>query len=117
MNTSRSRYVTLEDGTRYRFDVIDNNSQNNASRSRYVTLEDGTRYRFDVLNDASNFEETTSPQHPEITQSEAFWNSLKHGLSFNLDDEIAGITAAGRDSDDELAIKAFAKGLYNYWTG
>ncbi|WP_375694614.1 hypothetical protein, partial [Bartonella sp. AC158YNML] len=56
-------------------------------------------------------------EHPEITQSEAFWNSLKHGLSFNLDDEIAGITAAGRDSDDELAIKAFAKGLYNYWTG
>uniref|UniRef100_UPI0035CF6556 hypothetical protein n=1 Tax=Bartonella sp. AP57NXGY TaxID=3243497 RepID=UPI0035CF6556 len=117
MNTSRSRYVTLEDGTRYRFDVIDNNSQNNASRSRYVTLEDGTRYRFDVLNDASNFEETTSPQHPEITQSEAFWNSLKHGLSFNLDDEIAGITAAGRDSDDQWAISAFLNGLYNYWTG
>ncbi|WP_375683110.1 MULTISPECIES: hypothetical protein [unclassified Bartonella] len=59
----------------------------------------------------------TSSQHPEISSSEAFWNSLKHGLSFNLDDEIAGITAAGRDSDDELAIKAFAKGLINYWTG
>ncbi|WP_375693764.1 hypothetical protein [Bartonella sp. AP88HLJMH] len=59
----------------------------------------------------------TSFQHPEITQSEAFWNSLKHGLSFNLDDEIAGITAAGRDSDDQLAISAFLNGLYNYWTG
>ncbi|WP_375702396.1 hypothetical protein [Bartonella sp. AA89HNZF] len=59
----------------------------------------------------------TSPQHPEITQSEAFWNSLKHGLSFNLDDEIAGITAAGRDSDDQWAISAFLNGLYNYWTG
>ncbi|WP_375694003.1 hypothetical protein [Bartonella sp. AD24XZML] len=59
----------------------------------------------------------TSSQHPEITQSEAFWNSLKHGLSFNLDDEIAGITAAGRDSDDQWAISAFLNGLYNYWTG
>ncbi|WP_375660278.1 hypothetical protein [Bartonella sp. CL74QHWL] len=59
----------------------------------------------------------TSFQHPEITQSEAFWNSLKHGLSFNLDDEIAGITAAGRDSDDQWAISAFLNGLYNYWTG
>ncbi|WP_375624148.1 hypothetical protein [Bartonella sp. TT119HLJHH] len=59
----------------------------------------------------------TSPQHPEISSSEAFWNSLKHGLSFNLDDEIAGITAAGRDSDDQLAISAFLNGLYNYWTG
>ncbi|WP_375703889.1 hypothetical protein [Bartonella sp. AD13SXNS] len=56
-------------------------------------------------------------EHPEITQSEAFWNSLKHGLSFNLDDEIAGITAAGRDSDDQWAISAFLNGLYNYWTG
>ncbi|WP_244427377.1 hypothetical protein [Bartonella rattimassiliensis] len=59
----------------------------------------------------------TSSQHPEITQSEAFWNSLKHGLIFNLDDEIAGITAAGRDSDDELKIKAFVKGLFKYWGG
>ncbi|WP_375694561.1 hypothetical protein [Bartonella sp. AC158YNML] len=59
----------------------------------------------------------TSPQHPEISESEAFWNSLKHGLSFNLDDEIAGITAAGRDSDDELAISAFLNGLIKYWTG
>lgn len=56
-------------------------------------------------------------QPSEISRSEAFWNSLKHGLSFNLDDEIAGITAAGRDSDDELAIKAFGKGLINYWLG
>lgn len=59
----------------------------------------------------------TLSQHPEITQSEAFLNSLKHGLSFNLDDEIAGITAAGRDSDDDWAIKAFLKGLGRYWGG
>ncbi|WP_245410085.1 hypothetical protein [Bartonella tribocorum] len=59
----------------------------------------------------------TSFQHPEITQSEAFWNSLKHGLSFNLDDEIAGITVAGRDSDDDWAIPAFVKGFINYWSG
>ncbi|QEE08713.1 methyl-accepting chemotaxis protein [Bartonella kosoyi] len=54
-------------------------------------------------------------EHPEITQSEAFLNSLKHGLSFNLDDEIAGLTAAGRDSDDDLAILAFLKGFGKYW--
>ncbi|WP_273760841.1 hypothetical protein [Bartonella sp. ML70XJBT.G] len=56
-------------------------------------------------------------QPPEITQGEAFWNSLKHGLSFNLDDEIAGITAAGRKSDDQWAIKAFWDGLIDYWSG
>ncbi|WP_273757301.1 hypothetical protein [Bartonella sp. MM73XJBT] len=59
----------------------------------------------------------TSPPSPEITQGEAFWNSLKHGLSFNLDDEIAGITAAGRKSDDQWAIKAFWDGLIDYWSG
>ncbi|WP_375707097.1 hypothetical protein [Bartonella sp. AA126HLJHH] len=52
---------------------------------------------------------------PEITQSEAFWNSLKHGLSFNLDDEVAGIVAAGRDDENESALNAFRKGLYRYW--
>ncbi|WP_375631663.1 MULTISPECIES: hypothetical protein [unclassified Bartonella] len=69
------------------------------------------------ISDYNNHSYEEEAEHPEISESEAFWNSLKHGLSFNLDDEIAGITAAGRDSDDELAIKAFAKGLYNYWTG
>ncbi|WP_273721708.1 MULTISPECIES: hypothetical protein [unclassified Bartonella] len=61
--------------------------------------------------------ETTSPQPLEITQGEAFWNSLKHGLSFNLDDEIAGITAAGRDHEDDYAIPAFIIGLGRYWFG
>ncbi|WP_375642674.1 hypothetical protein [Bartonella sp. CM100XJJH] len=69
-----------------------------------------------VLEYANPSYENT-PLSPEITQSEAFWNSLKHGLSFNLDDEIAGITAAGRVSDDEWAIKAFWNGLINYWSG
>ncbi|WP_375707099.1 hypothetical protein [Bartonella sp. AA126HLJHH] len=69
------------------------------------------------ISDYNNHSYEEEAEHPEISESEAFWNSLKHGLSFNLDDEIAGITAAGRDSDDELAIIAFAKGLYNYWTG
>ncbi|WP_208439781.1 hypothetical protein [Bartonella grahamii] len=69
------------------------------------------------ISDYNNHSYEEEAEHPEISGSEAFWNSLKHGLSFNLDDEIAGITAAGRDSDDELAIKAFAKGLINYWTG
>ncbi|WP_246744231.1 hypothetical protein [Bartonella grahamii] len=59
----------------------------------------------------------TSPEPPEITQEEAFWNSLKHGLSFNLDDEISGITAAGRDHEDDNPLWAFGKGLYNYWSG
>ncbi|WP_375673275.1 hypothetical protein [Bartonella sp. CL25QHWL] len=113
--TSIPEYVTSKSGKRYRLRVLDDNSR--GGTPEYVTSKSGKRYRLRVLDDAPNFEETPSPQHPEITQSEAFWNSLKHGLSFNLDDEIAGITAAGRDSDDELAIKAFAKGLYNYWTG
>ncbi|WP_375666686.1 hypothetical protein [Bartonella sp. TT121SHDZB] len=69
------------------------------------------------ISDYNNHSYEEEAEHPEISESEAFWNSLKHGLSFNLDDEIAGITAAGRDSDDELAISAFLKGLYNYWTG
>lgn len=60
--------------------------------------------------------EISSPS-PEITQGEAFWNSLKHGLSFNLDDEIAGITAAGRDHEDDYAIPAFVRGLGRYWSG
>ncbi|WP_375636716.1 hypothetical protein [Bartonella sp. MR90HLJMH] len=69
------------------------------------------------ISDYNNHSDEEEAEHPEISSSEAFWNSLKHGLSFNLDDEIAGITAAGRDSDDELAISAFLNGLYNYWTG
>lgn len=69
----------------------------------------------DEFEGSGEFE--ASPEPPEITQGEAFWNSLKHGLSFNLDDEIAGITAAGRKSDDQWAIKAFWDGLINYWSG
>ncbi|WP_375682172.1 hypothetical protein, partial [Bartonella sp. CE47NXGY] len=67
-----------------------------------------------VLEYANPSYENT-PLSPEITQSEAFWNSLKHGLSFNLDDEIAGIVAAGRDDENESALNAFRKGLYRYW--
>ncbi len=68
----------------------------------------------DIIPNTSSFTDyENAQQSPEITQSEAFWNSLKHGLSFNLDDEIAGITAAGRD--DENALKAFGKGLIGYW--
>ncbi|WP_273789943.1 hypothetical protein [Bartonella sp. ML70XJBT] len=69
------------------------------------------------ISDYNNHSYEEEAQPPEITQGEAFWNSLKHGLSFNLDDEIAGITAAGRKSDDQLAIKAFWDGLINYWSG
>ncbi|WP_051018482.1 hypothetical protein [Bartonella queenslandensis] len=117
MNTDTSipEYVTSKSGKRYRLRVIDDNSR--GSIPEYVTSKSGKRYRLRVIDNDSNFEETTSPQHPEITQSEAFWNSLKHGLSFNLDDEIAGITAAGRDSDDQLAITAFWNGLIKYWGG
>ncbi|MCZ2159255.1 hypothetical protein NPX99_08410 [Bartonella sp. 220] len=65
-------------------------------------------------NDRS-YEDT--PQSPEITQSEAFLNSLKHGLSFGLDDEVEAITAAGRDSDDDWAIPSFIRGMIGYWGG
>ncbi|WP_406604319.1 hypothetical protein [Bartonella gliris] len=70
----------------------------------------------DIIPNTSSFTDyENAQQSPEITQSEAFWNSLKHGLSFNLDDEIAGITAAGRDDENENALKAFGKGLIGYW--
>lgn len=69
------------------------------------------------VSDYNNYSYEEEAEYPEISSSEAFLNSLKHGLSFNLDDEIAGLTAAGRDSDDELAIKAFVKGFFKYWGG
>ncbi|MET3590387.1 hypothetical protein ABID23_001495 [Bartonella silvatica] len=113
--TSIPEYVTSKSGKRYRLRVLDDNSR--GGTPEYVTSKSGKRYRLRVLDDASNFEETTSPQHSEISGGEAFLNSLKHGLSFNLDDEIAALTAAGRDSDDDWAITAFGKGLVNYWLG
>uniref|UniRef100_UPI0035D012FA hypothetical protein n=1 Tax=Bartonella sp. CL42QHWL TaxID=3243528 RepID=UPI0035D012FA len=71
--TSIPEYVTSKSGKRYRLRVLDDNSR--GGTPEYVTSKSGKRYRLRVLDDASNFEETTSPQHPEITQSEAFWNS------------------------------------------
>ncbi|WP_246257365.1 hypothetical protein [Bartonella gabonensis] len=67
------------------------------------------------ISDYNNHSYEEEAEHPEITQGEAFRNSLKHGLSFNLDDEVAGIIAAGRDHEDENALKAFAKGMFRYW--
>ncbi|WP_254493264.1 hypothetical protein [Bartonella sp. B1099] len=69
------------------------------------------------ISDYNNHSYEEEAEHPEITQGEAFWNSLKHGLSFNLDDEISGITAAGRDHEDDYAIPAFIRGLGRYWSG
>ncbi|WP_019219030.1 hypothetical protein [Bartonella florencae] len=117
MNTSTSipEHVTSKSGKRYRLRVIDDNSRGDIPE--YATSKSGKRYRLRVLDDSSDFTETTSPEPPEIKQGEAFWNSLKHGLSFNLDDEFSAIIAAGRDHEDDNPLWAFGKGLYNYWSG
>ncbi|VEJ46047.1 hypothetical protein [Bartonella vinsonii] len=94
-----------------------------ANRERLSELGPNFTYLGSVSEYANPSYEDT-PQPPEITQSEAFWNSLKHGLSFNLDDEVEAITALGRDPDDgltpfaflnELAPIAFVNGMKKYW--
>ncbi|WP_246588399.1 hypothetical protein [Bartonella raoultii] len=113
--TSIPEYATSKSGKRYRLRVIDDNSRGGIPE--YATSKSGKRYRLRVIDDNTDFTETTSPQPPEITRSEAFWNSLKHGLSFNLDDEFSAITAAGRDHEDDYAIPSFINGFLGYWLG
>ncbi|WP_273758724.1 glycine zipper family protein [Bartonella sp. AU55XJBT] len=113
--TNISKHVTSKSGKRYRLRVIDDNSRGGIPE--YAISKSGKRYRLRVINDNTDFTETTSLQHPEISESEAsdfsfddkdltWWDALRsHGTS--------GLTA-GYSDEIQAANEA---GFKDYWSG